>query len=138
MKSLKTPRRILLSIPSGKPVDSTLEALVPLLSPGDIVVDGGNEFFPNTNRRFDAMAEYDRPPPASASCVSCRVRSDSDRTGGAFCRKGIHFVGMGISGGADGARHGPALMPGCSDEAWERLQPVLTAMAAKTDAGDVC
>mmetsp|Transcript_21332 Transcript_21332/g.46798 ORF Transcript_21332/g.46798 Transcript_21332/m.46798 type:complete len:504 (-) Transcript_21332:486-1997(-) len=104
--ALKTPRRILLSIPSGKPVDMTLEALAPLLTEGDVVIDGGNEMFKNTERRSKEMLE-----------------------------KGIHFMGMGISGGEVGARHGPSLMPGGTKESWERVKDVLEAMSAK--AGDV-
>eukprot|EP00976_Prorocentrum_cordatum_P075711 1182005-Prorocentrum_minimum.AAC.3 len=105
--ALKTPRRILLSIPSGKPVDMTLEALTPLLSAGDVVIDGGNEMFKNTERRSKEMLE----------------------------KHGIHFMGMGISGGEVGARHGPSLMPGGTAESWERVKDVLQAMSAK--AGDV-
>ena len=107
--SLRTPRRILLSIPAGKAVEMTLEALKPLLAAGDIVIDGGNEHFAET------------------------VRREAELIG-----VGIHFVGMGISGGAEGARHGPSLMPGGSDHAYAALAPILTAMSAKAPDGSPC
>lgn len=97
VESLKTPRRVLLSIPAGKPVEMTLEALKPLLSAGDIIVDGGNEHFAETVRREASLA----------------------------ASHGLHFVGMGISGGAEGARHGPSLMPGGSTHAYDALGGVI-------------
>mmetsp|Transcript_31308 Transcript_31308/g.43405 ORF Transcript_31308/g.43405 Transcript_31308/m.43405 type:complete len:513 (-) Transcript_31308:155-1693(-) len=103
VNSLKVPRCILLSIPSGKPVDMTLEALTPLLSPGDVILDGGNENYTNTELRSKLMLE------------SC----------------GVHFMGMGISGGEFGARNGPSLMPGGTLDAWNRVSEVLEAMSAK-------
>jgi 6-phosphogluconate dehydrogenase len=103
---LERPRRILIMIKAGKPVDMTLEKLVPHLEAGDIVIDGGNSWYEDTERRQAALAP-----------------------------KGIHFVGMGVSGGAEGARRGPSLMPGGDDQAWPALQPVLEAIAAKTDSG---
>jgi 6-phosphogluconate dehydrogenase len=93
-------------IMAGKPVDSVLEQLKPLLDKGDIVIDGGNTHFAETRRREADLAKL-----------------------------GINFVGMGVSGGEEGARHGPSLMPGGTVEAWERLKPVLESMAAKTDSG---
>jgi len=107
--ALKAPRRILLSIPAGAPVDGALAALGPLLSRGDVVIDGGNEHFRATEQRTQkASEEY-----------------------------GIHWVGMGISGGAKGAREGPSLMPGCTREAYESLAPIFEAMAAKAE-GRAC
>jgi 6-phosphogluconate dehydrogenase len=105
----KKSRRILLSIPAGKPVEMTLEALKPLLESDDVIIDGGNEHFSETRRR-ERM---------------CAVDWEEE------CGKKIHFVGMGISGGAEGARHGPALMPGGSEFAYNSLKPMLEAMSAK-------
>jgi 6-phosphogluconate dehydrogenase len=104
--SLEKPRRILMMIMAGKPVDSVLEQLKPILEKGDIVIDGGNTHFTETRRREADLAKL-----------------------------GINFVGMGVSGGEEGARHGPALMPGGTVEAWERLKPVLESIAAKTESG---
>ena len=103
---LTRPRRILLMVKAGNPVDEMLEQLAPLLSPGDVVIDGGNSFFKDTQRRESAM----------------RAR-------------GLHFVGMGVSGGEEGARLGPSLMPGGAREAYELLRPVLESIAAQTESG---
>ena len=100
------PRRILLMIKAGEAVDEMLEKLTPLLAPGDVVIDGGNSFFADTQRREASM----------------RLR-------------GMHFVGMGVSGGEEGARHGPSLMPGGAQPAYDYLRPILEAIAAKTDSG---
>jgi len=107
-KSLKTPRAIMLLVPAGKPVDYAIESLLPFLEKGDIVVDGGNSYFPDTNRRFAELRE-----------------------------KGIHFFGMGISGGESGARFGPSMMPGGDKQAYERLRPIFEAIAAKVN-GEPC
>ncbi|HVZ74610.1 MAG TPA: NADP-dependent phosphogluconate dehydrogenase [Polyangia bacterium] len=104
--ALERPRRILMMIMAGKPVDSVLEQLKPILDKGDIVIDGGNTHFMETRRREADLAKL-----------------------------GINFVGMGVSGGEEGARRGPALMPGGTVEAWERLKPVLESIAAKTESG---
>jgi 6-phosphogluconate dehydrogenase len=104
--ALGRPRRILLMIKAGAPVDEMLEKLAPLLSPDDIIIDGGNSFFADTQRREAAMRAH-------------RVR----------------FVGMGVSGGEEGARYGPSLMPGGARAAYERLRPILETIAAKTDSG---
>jgi len=104
--SLEPPRRILVMVKAGAPVDQVLSDLVPLLEKGDVVVDGGNTFFPETQRRERDLKA-----------------------------KGIHFVGMGISGGEEGARFGPSLMPGGAPEAWAATRPVFEAIAAKTDSG---
>jgi 6-phosphogluconate dehydrogenase len=103
---LEKPRRLWVMIKAGKPVDDVLEQLKPLLEPGDIVIDGGNTHFEETRRRE------------------------------ADCKKlGINFVGMGVSGGEEGARRGPSLMPGGAADAWTALKPILESMAAKTDSG---
>ena len=104
--ALERPRRILMMIMAGKPVDQVLEQLKPILSPGDIVIDGGNTHFEETRRREQEMRSA-----------------------------GFHFVGMGVSGGEEGARRGPSLMPGGTNESWQALRPVLEAIAAKTDSG---
>ncbi|PRD56634.1 NADP-dependent phosphogluconate dehydrogenase [Sphingobacterium gobiense] len=105
---LQQPRTIMLLVPAGKPVDAAIASLVPFLDKGDIIVDGGNTYFPDTDRRFNELSE-----------------------------KGIHFFGMGISGGESGARRGPSLMPGGNREAYERLRPVFEAVAAKVN-GEPC
>ena len=104
--ALERPRRILMMIPAGPPVDEMIQKLSPLLEPGDILIDGGNSYFEDTRRRESAVRE-----------------------------KRLHFVGCGVSGGEEGARYGPSIMPGGSDEAWARLKDVLEAIAAKTEAG---
>ena len=103
---LERPRRIVVLVPAGAPVDAVLDALDPLLEADDIVVDGGNSLFSDTDRRNARAAE--RP---------------------------WRFVGMGVSGGAEGALLGPAMMPGGDVEAWQRLQPVLTSIAARSESG---
>ncbi len=104
--ALERPRRIMMMIKAGAPVDMVLEQLSPLLDEGDIVIDGGNSWYLDTERREKAMAE-----------------------------KGLRFFGVGVSGGEDGARHGPSLMPGGDREAYARIAPVFEAIAAKTEAG---
>ena len=106
VSALEPPRRIWLMVPAGKPVDDLLKELVRLLQKGDVVLDGGNSHWADTQRRGDSLAS-----------------------------KGIHFVGIGVSGGAEGARHGPSLMPGGPPEAYESLRPVLEAIAARTELG---
>jgi 6-phosphogluconate dehydrogenase len=103
---LSRPRRIMMMIPAGKPIDQTIAKLRPLLAPGDVVIDGGNSWFEDTRRREAEL----RPA-------------------------GIHFVGCGVSGGEEGARYGPSLMPGGSVESWQAVQDVLEAIAARTEAG---
>ena len=105
LKNLVTPRKIILLIPAGKPVDMAIASLLPNLDKGDIVIDGGNSLWTDTIRREKELAE-----------------------------KGINFVGSGTSGGEVGARFGPSLMPGGSKEAWEQLKPIWTAIAAKVDS----
>ena len=109
VNSLEKPRKILIQIMAGKPVDETLQNLLPLLDKGDILIDGGNSNFHDTNRRYKEMEKH-----------------------------GIHFIGMGVSGGEEGALNGPALMPGGDEKAYEEVAPILEAMAAKTPTGQPC
>ena len=109
MEALEKPRRILLMVPAGKAVDSAIAHLKPHLTPGDILIDGGNSFFMDTERRSTELAA-----------------------------DGFHFVGMGVSGGEEGALWGPSLMPGGQREAWERLAPILRAIAARAEDGQPC
>ena len=105
---IQQPRAIMLLVPAGKPVDSAIASLLPHLDKGDIIIDGGNTYFTDTDRRFLELSA-----------------------------KGIHFFGMGISGGEKGARFGPAMMPGGDQKAYERLRPIFEAIAAKVD-GEPC
>lgn len=107
--SLKKPRKIMLMIMAGAPVDSMIEQLIPLLDAEDIIIDGGNSFFGDTRRRY----------------IYCK-------------NKGIHFYGMGISGGETGARRGPAIMPGGSKKTYSEIQPIYEAIAAKATDGSPC
>jgi len=102
--ALARPRIVLFMIPSGAPMDAMLGRIGPLLAPGDIVIDGGNADFHDTRRRAETLSE-----------------------------KSLHFVGLGVSGGEAGARHGPSMMMGGPPEAWERIAPILTAVAARHD-----
>ena len=104
VSSLKRPRTLMLMIKAGAPVDSQIESLVDLLEPGDIVIDGGNSLFTDTARRCARLADV-----------------------------GVHFVGVGVSGGEEGARWGPSLMPGGDETAWPHLEPILTSIAARAD-----
>ena len=108
VKLIERPRAIMLLVPAGNPVDAAIETLLPYLEEGDIVIDGGNTYFPDTDRRVASLAE-----------------------------KKIHFFGMGISGGEKGARFGPSMMPGGDKKAYERLRPIFEAIAAKVD-GEPC
>ncbi len=107
--SLQTPRRILLMVRAGKAVDAVIESLLPLLEAGDIIIDGGNSRYTDTERRVALLREH-----------------------------GMHFVGCGISGGEEGARHGPAIMPGGDEAAWPAIQPLLQSIAAKVDDVPCC
>ena len=107
--NLKTPRKIMLMVKAGKPVDEYIDALIPLLSPGDIIIDGGNSHFPDTIRR----TKY--------------VQS-----------KGLLYIGTGVSGGEEGALNGPSIMPGGSPGAWIHVAPIFRAIAAKVDGGLPC
>lgn len=105
---LQSPRRIMMLVPAGKPVDDVLESLRPLLAPGDIVIDGGNSHFTDTLRRVESMKAA-----------------------------GFHFMGVGVSGGEQGARTGPSIMPGGDKEAYDHVKPMLEAIAAKVN-GEPC
>ncbi len=107
--SLETPRKVLMMVRAGDPVDQLIEQLVPLLSPGDILIDGGNSRYTDTNRRVSAAAA-----------------------------SGLHYLGCGISGGEEGARHGPSIMPGGDRAAWPAVQPILQAIAARVDDQPCC
>ena len=109
VNSLEKPRKILIQIMAGAPVDETLQKLLPLLAKGDIVIDGGNSNYHDTNRRYHEMEKH-----------------------------GIHFIGMGVSGGEEGALNGPALMPGGDEEAYKEVAPILEAIAAKNKEGKPC
>ncbi len=106
VSSLERPRRVWLMVKAGKPVDDVIAQLKPLLDPGDILIDGGNTHFQETRRR------------------------ESD-----LRAAGFNFVGTGVSGGEEGARFGPSIMPGGEKDAWEALKPILEGIAAKTDSG---
>lgn len=107
--SLAQPRKIMLMIQAGKAVDDTIEALLPLLDEGDIIIDGGNSNFPDTNRRVAALKAQN-----------------------------ISYVGSGVSGGEEGARHGPSMMPGGDPAAWPHIKTIFQSIAAKTDTGVPC
>jgi len=106
---LETPRKIMLMIKAGHPVDLVIDSLVPLLDKGDIIIDGGNSLYHDTTRRVQSLKE-----------------------------KGIHFVGAGVSGGEEGALLGPSIMPGGAKEAWPAVKPILQSIAAKVADGSVC
>jgi len=107
--ALERPRVVMLMIKAGAPVDAQIEQLVPLLDAGDIVIDGGNSLFTDTERRTAELAEL-----------------------------GMHFIGMGISGGEEGARYGPSIMPGGSAAAWPHIQPIYTSIAAAAEGEPCC
>lgn len=106
--SLSVPRKVVILVMAGKPVDATIKLLSEHMEAGDVIIDGGNEWFPNSVRRAEEL----KP-------------------------KGIHFIGMGISGGEEGARKGPSLMPGGPREAYDLIEPILTKCAAQVD-GEAC
>jgi 6-phosphogluconate dehydrogenase len=100
--ALESPKKIILMVKAGAPVDSMIEQLLPYLSPGDILIDGGNSYFEDTRRRFQSLK-----------------------------KAGIQFIGSGVSGGEEGALWGPSLMPGGPKEAFEQIEPIWNAIAAK-------
>ena len=106
---MRRPRVVLVMVTAGKPVDSVIEALLDVLDEGDIIIDGGNSLYTDTDRR-QAMVEA----------------------------RGLLYLGMGVSGGEEGARHGPSLMPGGSRAAWEHVEPMLKSIAAKAPDGKPC
>ena len=107
--SLERPRRIMLMVKAGKPVDEMIEQILPYLEQGDILIDGGNSFFEDTRRRFKSLAA-----------------------------KGIRFVGMGVSGGEEGALKGPSLMPGGDEAAFREIAPLFKKIAAQVTDGPCC
>jgi len=109
MALLEKPRRVLLMVPAGAPVDSAIAHLKPHLEPGDILIDGGNSFFLDTERRNKALEA-----------------------------EGFNFIGTGVSGGEEGALWGPSIMPGGQYQAWEAVAPILRAIAAKAEDGQPC
>lgn len=106
VKQIAKPRKIIILVMAGKPVDDTIAALSEYLDKGDVIVDGGNEWFQNTLRRGETLSA-----------------------------KGIHFIGMGISGGEEGARNGPSLMPGGPKDAYDMIEPIITKCAAQVNDG---
>jgi len=106
---LKTPRRVMLLVKAGDPVDDFIELLLPFLEQGDIIIDGGNSNYQDTIRRTTYLES-----------------------------KGLLFVGTGVSGGEEGARHGPSLMPGGSTAAWPHIKEIFQSIAAKVDGGTPC
>ncbi len=106
LSNLATPRIIMLLVPAGKIVDDVLNELLPFVEKGDIIIDGGNTHFTDTDRRYDTLQN-----------------------------SGVHFIGMGVSGGEEGARRGPSMMPGGNEESYELVKEILEAIAAKSDEG---
>lgn len=109
VEHLETPRRIWMMVPAGKAVDALIKELLPLVQKGDLLIDGGNSFFLDTERRYKTLKS-----------------------------QGILFIGTGVSGGEEGALYGPSLMPGGNPEAWPLVKSIFTAIAAKTDDGQPC
>ncbi len=107
--NLKKPRKIMMMVRAGEAVDEFIAQITPYLDKGDILIDGGNANYTDTNRRCEALA-----------------------------KQGLHFIGAGVSGGEEGARHGPSIMPGGHHAAWEHVKPILQAIAAKTPDGEPC
>lgn len=106
---LKRPRRVMIMVKAGAPVDATIAQLVPLLEPGDIIIDGGNSHYPDSTRRAKELAA-----------------------------QGLLFIGTGVSGGEEGARFGPSIMPGGHPEAWPHVKPIFQGIAAKVADGSSC
>jgi len=107
--SIKKPRRIMLMVKAGEVVDTFIEMLLPHLEEGDLIIDGGNSHFPDTIRRTKYLEE-----------------------------KGLLYIGTGVSGGEEGARHGPSIMPGGSPKAWPLVKDIFQAVSAKTETGEAC
>jgi len=109
VSKLKKPRRMMLLVQAGKAVDNFIETLLGAgVEEGDIIIDGGNSHYPDTNRRCQYLA-----------------------------KKGIRFIGTGVSGGEEGARYGPSIMPGGNEEAWPYVKDILQSISAKSD-GEAC
>jgi 6-phosphogluconate dehydrogenase len=109
VRQLKKPRRVMMLVKAGKPVDEFIEQLLPHLEPGDIIIDGGNSLFEDTNRRVNYVES-----------------------------KGLLYIGTGVSGGEEGARRGPSIMPGGSPAAWPHVKEIFQAIAAKVEGGVPC
>lgn len=109
VKSIKKPRKCMLMVMAGQVVDNFINQLVPLLEPGDIIIDGGNSHYPDSNRRTKELES-----------------------------KGLYFIGTGVSGGEEGALNGPSIMPGGSPPAWEHVKPIFQAISAKVEDGSPC
>ena len=107
--SLKRPRKVMIMVKAGPAVDAVIAQLLPLLEEGDLIIDGGNSLYTDTERRCTEVAEHK-----------------------------IHFLGAGVSGGEEGALKGPSIMPGGPEESWEAIEPVFTAIAAKVDGESCC
>ena len=109
VSSLERPRKVMMMVKAGQPVDDLIDQLIPLLEPGDVIIDGGNSHYPDTNRRTAYIAGKD-----------------------------LLFIGTGVSGGEEGALKGPSIMPGGSKEAWPLVKPVFQAISAKVEGGTPC
>lgn len=107
--SLEKPRKVMLMVKAGKPVDILIDSLIPLLNKGDIIIDGGNSYFKDTIRRTEYVEE-----------------------------KGLLYIGAGVSGGEEGALKGPSIMPGGSKKAWQYVKPIFQSIAAKVEDGSPC
>jgi 6-phosphogluconate dehydrogenase len=107
--ALQTPRKVMLMVKAGEVVDQFIDMLVPLLEPGDVIIDGGNSYYPDTTRRTAHLKA-----------------------------QGLRFIGTGISGGEEGARHGPSIMPGGDPEAWPLMKDIFQSIAAKVDGAPCC
>ncbi|MFN8390221.1 MAG: decarboxylating NADP(+)-dependent phosphogluconate dehydrogenase [Bdellovibrionota bacterium] len=108
-ENLKTPRKVMMMVKAGPVVDDVIKNVLPFLEKGDIIIDGGNSHYPDSNRRVEELAA-----------------------------KGIHFIGAGISGGEEGALNGPSIMPGGASAAWPAVKPIFQSICAKTDDGSPC
>ena len=109
VSSLERPRKVMMMIKAGPAVDATIDALLPYLEQGDIIIDGGNTHYPDTDRRVKLVES-----------------------------KGVHYIGAGVSGGEEGALLGPSIMPGGSKAAWPALKPIFQSIAAKVEDGSPC
>jgi 6-phosphogluconate dehydrogenase len=109
VSELQKPRKLMLMVKAGEVVDRFIESLLPLLEPGDLIIDGGNSYYPDTTRRTAYLKE-----------------------------QGLRFIGTGISGGEEGARHGPSIMPGGDPEAWPLVKDIFQSIAAKVDGAPCC
>ncbi|CAG8998660.1 MAG: 6-phosphogluconate dehydrogenase, decarboxylating [Candidatus Celerinatantimonas neptuna] len=109
VEKLEKPRKVMLMVRAGTVVDAFIEQLAPLLEEGDIIIDGGNSNYPDTNRRTQALYQ-----------------------------KGLRYIGTGVSGGEEGARFGPSIMPGGNADAWPHVKPIFQAISAKTEQNEPC